>query len=85
MHNTLSKFVDRAESHSGASDGISPSVALTLATPAAYYAGCCGYTTEVDSVRVASALADGTGAFACSFSFFAGVIAFFAAKFSIGN
>ena len=94
-HNTLSKFVDRAESHSGASDGISPSVALTLATPAAYYAGCCGYpagsasccgyTTEGGSIGVASAVADGTGAFACSLSFFARVMAFFAAKFSPDN
>ena len=94
-HNTLSKFVDSAASQPGASDGISPSVALTLATPAAYYAGCCGYpagsasccgyTTEGGSIGVASAVADGTGAFACSLSFFARVMAFFAAKFSPDN
>ena len=94
-HNTLSNFVYSATSQPGASDGISPSEALTLATPAAYYAGgcgypagsasCCGYTTEGGSIEVASALADGTGAFACSFSFFARVIVFLAAKFSTGN
>ena len=89
-HNTPNEFVDSAASQPGASDGISPSEALPPAATTAGYISyrppvLSGYTAAGGSIRAASALADGTGALACSFSFFERVIAFFAVKFSTGN